>query len=104
MTATLSWDIAEGPDDLRWRSLNPDLWMASNNGTCAGVVEFVDGYFQVNNAMGKKTGCFHNLLDAKRALECPESLSRPCATVIPSLFERMRSRLVFPAPRRRARR
>ncbi len=58
---------------VTWMSPHSELWVAQVGGECAGIVEFVEGHFVVNGAAEATSRAFGSLLDAKRAIECPES-------------------------------
>jgi hypothetical protein len=53
---------------LLWASPEDNLWVASQNGEYAGMVEFTDGHFMVSDPTGHQLGSHSNLREAKAAI------------------------------------
>lgn len=71
---TILWEVALAEGTLEWRSPYPDVWVAQAEGQWAGLIEYIDGHFIANKPGQASSRSFHSLLDAKRAVECPETL------------------------------
>lgn len=65
---------------IEWAAPESNLWIATANGDCAGLVEFVDGHFSVRSNTGAVVAECSSIPAAQAALtrhlESPMSLSR----------------------------
>lgn len=79
------WETAPVDESVEWLSPRHDVWVARRGTACAGIIEFLDGHFITSEATGAQSWSFGSLLDAKRAIECPESLDQGELPSWPSL-------------------
>ncbi|ARC57923.1 hypothetical protein AS850_12635 [Frondihabitans sp. 762G35] len=63
-------DVAPAPGVLHWSSSTEGHWEASIDTTVVGTIDRF-GSFIASNAYGRVVGTFHDLADAKRAIEAP---------------------------------
>ena len=79
--------------ELSWSSPDTDLWVASRSGDYAGMVEFRDGHFVVQNHLGETIATCSSIPSAQAALEA--AAVGAAAPVVARLL----STLVTSAPR-----
>ena len=95
MITTLSDRPATGTESvIEWTSPDAELWVANADGEYAGMVEFIDGRFEVRNAIAGSVGAATSIPEARAMLE-DHVHGRPHR----SLAKRSRTSLV-PLPRR----
>ena len=88
---------------IHWSSPDSELWVANGDGEYAGMVEFMEGRFEVRNSIGAVVGTATSVPAAREMLE-NHVLGRPQR----SLAMRSRTslvpfpRLLTPAPYRRS--
>jgi len=67
--------------ELSWSSPDTDLWVASRSGDYAGMVEFRDGHFVVQNHLGETVATCSSIPTAQAALAATaETASAPVVT------------------------
>jgi len=71
-------DTAVAPE-LSWSSPDTNLWVANHDGDYAGMVEFVDGHFAVQNAQGEHVATCTSIPEAMTALETQAEAPAPPA-------------------------
>jgi hypothetical protein len=75
----MSTEIAEvsGANvSVEWSSPHSNVWIGRRGDDDAGVVEFVDGHFVVNDANGCAVKSFASLLAAKQSVEGDEEIEQ----------------------------
>ena len=55
--------------ELSWSSPDTNLWVANRDGDYAGMVEFIDGHFAVQNAHGEHIATCSSIPEALTARE-----------------------------------
>ena len=70
---------------LDWSTPDSNLWVAASNGDYAGLVEFVDGHFNVRNSTGAIVAVCTSIPDAQAALarHCDAPASITASVVSP---------------------
>jgi hypothetical protein len=69
MTTTIERDAAAVADPTSWSSPDENLWVASNLGEFAGMVEFRDGHFVAGDRTGNELGNFSSIPAARDAVD-----------------------------------
>jgi hypothetical protein len=75
--------------DVSWSSPDKDLWVATVNGDYAGMIEFADGHFVVNDHTGEIIATTSSIPAAKSELTSHASTaSNPVAELISHIAPR----------------
>jgi hypothetical protein len=69
MTTTMRREAAAVVDPTSWSSPDENLWVASNLGEFAGMVEFRDGHFVAGDRTGNTLGNFSSIPAAREAVD-----------------------------------
>ena len=69
MTTTMKREAAAVADPTSWSSPDENLWVASNLGEFAGMVEFRDGHFVAGDRTGRELGVFSSIPAARSAVD-----------------------------------